>query len=118
MDRTFTSVVLRPEVVDSHDHIYSHDVVKSACYDYLKSCRNASVLEHYIEAESNAVSVVEFFIAPTDYEVNGTDVLKGDWVMTAQIHDDTIWEACQNGTFKAFSVGCRGTFETMEVVDD
>ena len=38
--------------------------------------------------------------------------------MTAQIHDDTIWEACQNGTFKAFSVGCRGTFETMEVVDD
>ena len=118
MDRTFTAVVLRPNVIDAHDHIYNEDVVKDACYDFNEFCKNASVLEHYVEASPEDVAVVESFIAPTDYEVNGQDVLKGDWVMTTRINNDVIWEECLKGTFKAYSVGCSGSLVDMEDIDD
>lgn len=113
-ERLFTSVVLRPEVADSHNHIYSHDVVKNACYDYAEYSRNAAVLEHFIQLETEDVVMVENFIAPTDYTIDGKDVLKGDWVATVRVNNDAIWDACKDGTFKAFSIGCKGSFETEE----
>jgi hypothetical protein len=115
--RIFTSVVLRPEVFDSHDHIYSADVVMNACYDFNEHCLNSSVLEHFIEMNKSDVAVVESFISYSDYEIDGKEVKKGDWVMSVRVHNDQVWELCKSGTFKAFSVGCQGTFIDIEDED-
>lgn len=111
--RLFTAVVLRPETVDAHGDIYSHDVVKSACHDYVAYCMNTN-LQHMFDLEKSDMKIVESYIAPADITFEDGDVLKGDWVMTAKIENDDLWKACKAGDFTGFSVGCSGTTEELE----
>lgn len=111
--RLFTAVVLRPDVVDSHGDIYSQDVVKQACHDYVAYCMNSN-LQHQIELEKSDMKVVESYIAPVDISFEDGDVLKGDWVMVAKIENEDLWKACKNGDFTGFSVGCSGIIEELE----
>tara|TARA_R100001594_G_scaffold53735_1_gene87314 strand:- start:41293 stop:41706 length:414 start_codon:yes stop_codon:yes gene_type:complete len=111
--RLFTAVVLRPEVVDAHGDIYSHDVVKQACHDYVSFCMNTN-LQHMFDLEKSDMRIVESYIAPADMSFEHGDVLKGDWVMTAKIENDDLWKACLSGDFTGFSVGCSGLVEELD----
>ncbi len=111
-ERLFTAVVLRPEVVDAHGDIYSHDVVKQACHDYVAFCMNSNV-QHQFDVEKSEMAIVESYIAPCDIDFEKGKALKGDWVMTAKIHNDTLWDMCKSGKFTGFSVGCSGYFEEL-----
>ncbi len=110
--RLFTAVVLRPEVVDSHGDIYSHDVVKQACHDYVQYCMNTNV-QHQIDVEKADMVIVESFIAPCDMKFEHGDVMKGDWIMTARIDNDYLWDECKAGNFTGFSVGCSSLLEEL-----
>ncbi len=115
-ERLFTAVVLRPEVVDSHGDIYSAEVVKQAAHDFTKYCMQSN-LQHQVDVEKNSLAFVESYVAPCDMtEMYGkpVDVRKGDWIMTAKVSDDATWEACKNGTFTGFSVGCSSLVEELE----
>lgn len=112
-ERLFTAVVLRPEVVDSHGDIYSHDVVKQACHDYVRYCMNTN-LQHMLELEKSDMSIVESYIAPVDMSFEGGEVYKGDWIMTAKIENDDLWKACKDGCFTGFSVGVSGLVEELD----
>ena len=59
--RLFTAVVLRPEAVDSHGDIYSHDVVKEACHSYTANCMNTN-LQHSYELTKADMKIVETII--------------------------------------------------------
>jgi hypothetical protein len=109
----FTAVVLRPDVVDAHGDIYSHDVVKQACHDYVSHCMNTN-LQHQFDLEKSDMRIVESYVAPADISFEGGDVLKGDWVMVAKIENEDLWKACKEGSFTGFSVGCSGIVETLE----
>lgn len=111
--RLFTAVVLRPEKVDSHGDIYSADVVKQACHDYVQHCM-ASNVQHLFDVEKSDMAIVESYIAPTDISFEQGDALKGDWVMTAKITNDVLWEACKAGEFTGFSVGCSSLLEELD----
>ena len=114
-ERLFTAVVLRPEVVDSHGDIYSYDVVKQAAHDFSRLLGVAGAnVQHMIDVDKGQMEFVESFIAPIDMSYEMGDVKKGDWVMTAKIHDDTLWEMCKDGTFTGFSVGCSSLVEMLD----
>jgi hypothetical protein len=110
--RLITAVVLRPEVVDAHGDIYSHDVVKQACHDYVAYCMNGNV-QHSVDVTKADMVTVESFIAPVDMSFENGDVLKGDWVMTNRIDNDTLWDSCKNGEYTGFSVGCSSLLEEL-----
>ncbi len=111
-ERLFTAVVLRPDAVDSHGDIYSPDVVKQACHDYVSHCMNSN-LQHQYELEKSDMKIVESYIAPQDMEFEDGNVIKGDWIMTAKIENDELWKACKAGQFTGFSVGCSGVVEDL-----
>lgn len=111
-ERLFTAVVLRPEVVDAHGDIYSHDVVKQACHDYVAYCMNTN-LQHSYDLVKSDMRIVESFIAPCDMKIGEGDVYKGDWVMTAKIENEQLWDACKRGDFTGFSVGCSSLVEEL-----
>jgi hypothetical protein len=106
--RLFTAVVLRPEVPDSHDHIYSEEVVQKACHDYNEFCREGN-LQHLIQTQ--LVVPVESHIASADQTMEYGSILKGDWVMTVRVDDDTVWDMCKDGSFTGFSIGCDGLID-------
>ncbi len=110
--RLFTAVVLRPDVVDAHGDIYSSEVVKQACHDYNTYCRNTN-LQHTYELTKSDMKVVESYIAPVDMTFEGGEVLNGDWIMVAKIESEDLWEACKEGSFTGFSVGCNGMVEEL-----
>lgn len=112
-ERLFTAVVLRPEVVDSHGDIYSHDVVKQACHDYVSYCMNTN-LQHQFDLVKSDMRIVESFIAPCDMKIGEGDVIKGDWVMTAKIENEDLWKSCLSGNFTGFSVGCSSLLEELD----
>ena len=112
-ERLFTAIVLRPETVDAHGDIYSHDVVKQACHDYVSHCMNIN-LQHSYDVTKADMAIVESYIAPQDMEIGGQDVMKGDWIMTARIDNEELWKACKEGTFTGFSVGVSALTEKLD----
>lgn len=111
--RLFTAVVLRPEVVDAHGDIYDFDVVEKACHDFTFFCGQGNI-QHVLN--SDVVKFVESYIAPFDYTLGEGEVKKGDWVATARIDNDELWEMCKDGTFTGFSIGCTAVVE--DITDD
>lgn len=115
-ERLFTAVVLRPEVVDAHGDIYSESVVKQACHDFnrLVLSNGGTNVQHAVDVDKSAIEFVESFISPCDIEYANGKALKGDWVATAKIHNDKIWDACKSGQFTGFSVGCTAKLEVLD----
>lgn len=110
--RLFTAVVLRPNVPDAHGDIYDEDTVEKACHSFSQFCRKAN-LQHIVDVENDAISFVENYVAPQDFQLGEGMVMKGDWVATAKVNDDEIWKMCKDGTFTGFSVGCLATTEKI-----
>lgn len=115
--KLFTGIVLRPNVVDAHGDIYDEVVVEKACHDYVEFCMNQN-LQHSIDVEKGDVSVVESYVAPADFQLGEGDVLKGDWIMTVKVHNDTVWDMCKAGDFTGFSVGCSAYAIKLEDSDE
>jgi hypothetical protein len=67
-----------------------------------------------IAAYANIIPL-ESYIAPQNITLeNGSQILKDDWVMTAKIMDDAIWEDINNGSITAFSPGGPGMFTLLD----
>ena len=113
--KLFTSVVLRPNVVDAHGDIYDSDTVEKACFEYNEFCRKAK-LQHLVE--TSLVVPVESWISKVDHPLGDGEVLEGDWVMTVRVDNDEIWEMCKKGDFTGFSVGCYSLVEDLEETDE
>jgi len=111
--RLFTAVVLRPEVVDAHGDIYSHEVVEKACHDYNINCQAAN-LQHIFNTD--LVTPVESYISKATHTLGEGEVVEGDWVLTFKVESEEIWEMCKGGTFTGMSVGCSA--RVVELEDD
>jgi hypothetical protein len=109
--KLFTAVVLRPDVPDAHGDIYDADVVEKACHSYNEYCRKAK-LQHLVE--TSLIVPVESWIAKSSHTLGDGEVLEGDWVMTARIDNDELWEMCLKGEFTGFSVGCTSLVEELD----
>ena len=108
--RLFTALVLRPDVVDAHGDVYGIDTVEKACHNFNEYCRSAN-LQHLVQTES--IVFVESFIVKADHKVGESDVYKGDWIATARIDNDEVWEMCKSGDFTGFSIGASATVEEL-----
>lgn len=111
--RLFTAVVLRPNTPDAHGDIYDEETVEKACHNFSQFCRKANI-QHIVDVENDSISFVENYIAPQDFQLGDGMVMKGDWVATAKVNNDDIWEMCKDGTFTGFSVGCLATTEKID----
>ena len=56
---------------------------------------------------SRKVAVVETFVSPVAFELNGRMVTKGTWVMTMKVFDDEAWALIKSGKITGFSIGGR-----------
>jgi hypothetical protein len=54
-------------------------------------------------------SIIESYIAPTDFKCNGQVVKSGSWVMGVKIFDKDLWQAIKKGEITGFSIAGRGT---------
>lgn len=114
--RFVLGTVLVPEETDDQEEIYSHDCVRDTAWDFLLNFRNAG-LQHE-EGANGRVELVESYVAPVDFEVEGPDgvshfIKKGTWLLGYRIPDDEIWEAVKAGEYTGLSIGGTKWVETL-----
>lgn len=101
--------VLVPEDVDAQGDIYSHAVVRDAAWGYLSRFGRGSGMGRQHDAENlltvDEVELLESYLAPVDFDLNGRAIKAGTWLMCWRILDDALWAAVKAGEVTGFSIG-------------
>jgi hypothetical protein len=63
------------------------------------------------------IALVESFLAPVDFEMNGRKIIKGTWLITVKVFDDEVWNLVKAKMINGFSIAGRsaGRSELVEV---
>lgn len=108
-----TGIVYEPLTEDAHGDFMSEDEVTKAAYWFAKN-GNGSDLQHSFTAESG-VTVVENWIAKSDFKIGNESIKKGTWLITTEITDEAIWEKIKKGEITGYSMGGKGKYSEEDV---
>jgi site-specific DNA-adenine methylase len=97
--------VLIPEVVDLQGDIIGAEAIEKAAHEYLAGVNAGKKQGVQHEDFKPEIQVVESYIAPVDFEMNGRKILKGTWMLGFKILDDETWEQVKKGELRGFSIG-------------
>ncbi len=105
-------VVLAPEEFDLHKEIYGHATIEDAAHHYMENYRRLGVQHAEIivkgtegVAEGCPATIVESYISPVDWELNGQKIPKGSWLLGTKIYDPDLWGKISRGEITAYSMG-------------
>ena len=99
-------IVLEPDTVDSQNDTYNAEEVEKAAHMFMEQHRNIG-LQHS-SLINNKVKILESYIAPVDFEVEGQSVKKGTWLMKERILDANLWKSIKDGEITGYSIGGTG----------
>jgi len=95
--------------VDAQEDIMIPADIEKTAHDYLAK-RRVVGFRHSEKAEA---VVVESYIAPVDFILDGEQVKKGSWLLGIIIEDDELWRMVKEGEINGFSVGGFGLREEL-----
>jgi hypothetical protein len=101
-------IVYEPEVEDAHGDFMNATEIEKAAHQFMKDARNVDTQHDF---EAGAGEVVESYVAPADFELEGQTITKGSWVLVTKASED-VWEKIQKGEITGYSMA--GTAETIE----
>lgn len=106
-----TYVAMLPDHTDLHGDYTSEEEVRKAKESFNKSLMKANLF-HMVMTDS--FEVIESYLSPCDMILNEIFVKKGTWLMTLQIHDETLWQMIKDEEINGISIGAVASVETME----
>ncbi|MFO6495020.1 MULTISPECIES: XkdF-like putative serine protease domain-containing protein [Bacillus] len=101
-------VVYEPNVIDAHQDFMTAEEIQKAAHGFLKDARKIDKDHNF---QGGVGEVVESYIAPADFEVNGETIAKGSWVLVTKACDE-VWEQIKKGEITGYSMA--GTAETLD----
>lgn len=87
--KVVTGLVLEP------DEVMSDQEIEQEAYNFMKK---------YAESKYKKICILESFIFEEDSSINGHEIKKGSWLITAQINDPKKWKLIESGKVNDFSV--------------
>lgn len=102
-ERFVLGIVLEPEVVDAQGDIYSVSEVRAAAHRFMEEFGGLGVMHRF--RVNGDVKILESYLAPLDFELGGTAVRQGTWLLAVRILSDQLWEQIKSGELNGFSVG-------------
>lgn len=102
-ERYVFGIVLEPERVDAQQDIYSAAEVRDAAHRFMEEYRNLGLMHREILGEQ--VKILESYLAPADFEADGTRIKKGTWLLAVRVTDDDLWRQIKAGELTGFSIG-------------
>ena len=102
-ERFVLGIVLEPETVDSQKDIYSAEEIRQAAHRFMEEFQNTGYMHR--KNVNDKVKVLESYVAPCDFSVNGQSVKKGSWVLAARVNDDEMWRQIKEGEITGWSIG-------------
>ncbi len=102
-ERYVLGVVLEPETVDAQSDIYSGAEVREAAHRFMEEYQNVGLMHRDLVNEK--VKILESYVAPAPFELDGTQVRKGTWLLAVRVLDDALWGQIKAGELSGFSIG-------------
>lgn len=102
-ERIVFGVVLEPDEVDAQGDTIDAETIKVAAHKFMEDFGNLG-LQHK-EIVNGKLKLLESFLAPVGFKVDGEQVKKGTWLMKERVVDDALWAAVKKGEFTGFSIG-------------
>lgn|GEM_PF-6799104 len=96
-------VVLEPERVDAQGDIYSEEEVRRAAHRFMEEFGGLGLM-HRMRV-NDQVKVLESYLAPTEFTMDGVTVPKGTWLLGVRVLSGTLWERIRCGELTGFSIG-------------
>nr|WP_088325943.1 XkdF-like putative serine protease domain-containing protein [Bacillus cereus] len=105
-------VVYEPGVEDAHEDFMTAAEIEKAAHKFMKDAQNIDTQHDFV---SGAGEVVESYIAPADFEINGVSIQKGSWVIATKASDE-VWEKIEKGLITGYSMAGTAEVEEQEEV--
>jgi site-specific DNA-adenine methylase len=102
-ERYVLGVVLEPETVDAQDDIYSAAEVRDAAHRFMEQHQNIGLMHRGLV--NGRVKILESYLAPTSFPLDGAQVRKGTWLLAVRILDDELWAQIKSGELTGLSIG-------------
>ncbi len=102
-ERYVLGVVLEPESVDAQKDIYSAAEVREAAHRFMEEYRNLGYMHR--ELLGDQVKILESYVAPVEFEIDGKKVKKGTWLLAVRVLDERLWQLVKSGELTGFSIG-------------
>ncbi len=102
-ERFVLGVVLEPEVEDTQGDIYSPEEVRNACHHFMEDARKIGYMHRSLLGQGAAI--LENYITPVAFQINGQAVKAGTWLLGLRIHDKGVWQDIKDGTITGYSIG-------------
>lgn len=110
-----TYIAMKADFTDAHGDYTTADEVRKAKESFNKALIKKQTMSNLFHMfETNSFDVIESYLAPTDMSLNGHLVQKGDWLMTLQINDDSLWDMVKKGEVVGLSIGAIASVETLD----
>ena len=106
-----TYVCMLPDSTDLQGDYTSVEEVRKAKESFNKSHQQANLF-HMVNTDQ--FEVIESYLAPADMVLNSIAVLKGTWIMTLQINEDSLWQMIKDGDVIGLSIGAMADVTDVE----
>ena len=106
-----TYVAMLPDSVDLQGDYTSADEVRKAMESFNRSEQRPNLFHRMM---TDTFDVLESYLAPVDFELGGTEVKKGTWLMTFQIKSDEVWELIKSGEINGISIGAHAKLKEVQ----
>jgi hypothetical protein len=115
-ERTVFGIVMEPETIDAHGDVVGKEEIRNAAYNYMEFYQ----LKGFQHGKSSrwpafpeGVRLLESYIAPVDFDVNGRHVKEGTWLIRMRVDHEGLWQDVKGGRVTGFSIGgfARGVLE-------
>lgn len=101
-------IVYEPDTVDAHRDFMTAAEIEKAAHGFLKDARE---IDKQHDFKGGVGEVVESYVAPADFEMNGESIKKGSWVLVTKASKE-VWEQIKKVEIIGYSMA--GTAETIE----
>lgn len=108
-------IVLQPDTIDYQGDIVRADEIQRVAWHYLE---HRHIGKEHVGSPREDCFVVESYIAPMDFcfdgQDEGTQVLKGSWVLAVRVPDE-LWKKVKLGELTGFSIQGEGRRRPIRV---
>lgn len=104
-------IAMVPDEVDLHGDETSEMEVLKACHNFNTFSMKANLF-HLVETDT--FSIVESYIAPTEFVLGEKIVKAGTWLVNLQVHDDAVWQLIKSGQINGVSIGALASVQNIE----
>lgn len=94
-------IVLEPNTVDTQSEWETALEIEKAAHRFMEKSQTIGVMHKDTKREIN---LIENYIAPAEFEMEGQRVKKGSWVMGIHVLDKEIWKQVEEGQLNGFSI--------------